>query len=170
MKKTLIFSLAISLVFGAFLVNNQIKAGKLQRQIDDIELQIDRLTLSEQEFSDLENRFVSAIDIAEFTEELYQCARKTGIRNHEVTTVPLQIHQTVNRGRGRAKFTQLNVNRLQVYLSGSFRKVADYVDRVQKLKQIKRISEISLSPGEKRLNTKIVIDLYAYGAENDGSE
>jgi hypothetical protein len=161
MKKTLLFSAIILLVAGLYYGYAR-KADRLRSEYDKVHseklvLQQDALDVAE-----LSRSYGGTVDTVAFTEALYGCARQTGIDDHEVTTSQHPEEQQARGGRGK-KGNTLVVHRLDVSLSGEFRRVVEYIDRVQKLKDQNRISHLTLVPGEKVLKAKIRIDLYSLG-------
>jgi hypothetical protein len=166
MKQIILFTLIGILLAGGLTLNRQNKVVRLSSELSD--LQMAKLTLqqSEIEIAALEAKYASAqtTDVAAFSEALYNCARQTGIRNHEITTKSLPAELRVRSSRSRKNKNDLKTNRLEVAISGSFRQIAEYVDKAQKLSEHKKLSAIELLPGEKKLGATVIIDLYSLEA------
>ncbi len=166
MKRILLFTLLGLLLVGGIYYNRQGEVKRLGEEVAKV--QAEKLTLQQEAIAmaDLARIYAGKTDIAAFTDALYGCASQVGLRNHEVTTSAYREEQTARTGRGRKSVSDLKTQRLQVSLSGEFRKVAEYLDLLQKLESRQRITRFALVPGEKQLAATVVIDLYSLGGSH----
>jgi hypothetical protein len=166
MKQIILVTLIGILLAGGIYLNRQNEVRRLRGELSGIQTQKLALQQADIETAKLEKKCGTAatVDIASFTEKLYGCARQSGVSKHEVTTKSLPAELRVRRGRSKKSSLDLKTNRLEVEISGSFRQIAEYVNKAQKLSEYKRISSIKLLPGEKKLGATFTIDLYSLEA------
>ena len=166
MNRSILFMLFLILIAGAFLFNRQAELKHLRTESS--RLQSEKLAIQQAAAAEAEiqKKYTGSVDVAAFTEELYACTRRAGIRDHVVTTRPYQAKQQLRAGRSRQANRDLEINRLQVDLTGSFRRTAEYIGQVQKLDSHQQITGIKMVPAEKQLETTITIDLYSLGEPN----
>lgn len=150
------------LLSGGLYLSRHAEAQRLGSELAKV--QGEKLALQQKaiESADLARVFTGKTDVAAFTDALYGCARQTGLNDHEVTTSAFREEQSF-RARGKKQASSLRASRLQISLSGDFRTVAEYLDLMQKLDSHKRVTRLTLTPGDKQLAAKIIIDLYALG-------
>jgi len=163
MKQTILFCLIGLLLTGGIYLNRQQEAGRLRAE--ETRLQADKFLLQQQatEIAELAKQLTGTTDVATFTEALYSCARRTGIRDHEVITTRVNAEQQARGKRNRSKGATLSEQQLEVVLTADFRRIAEYIDQVQKLGHHQRISKLTLTPGDKQLKATMVINLYSLG-------
>jgi hypothetical protein len=168
MKKIVLFTVIGILLAGGFYLNRQSAIDQLRSELSS--LQAEKLALQQTavDIAALETQYATATtaDVSAFTEALYGCARQVGIHEHEITTRNLPAEVRTRGRRSKMNMGDLKTNRLQVELSGSFRQIAEYINRVQKLTDHKKINAIALLPGEDKLAATVTIDLYSLEAPN----
>ncbi len=162
MKNIIVFTVISLILAGGFYLNRQNEATQLQKELLRLQSEQEILQQGAAEALSLEKDYAAAADVAAFTEELYDCARQANIREHEVTT--RRAGEQLQTGRRGKKNSELKVDRLQVVMTGSFRQIAEYIDRAQRLDAHKKIVEIDLLPGEKKLGASLTFDLYSVEA------
>jgi Tfp pilus assembly protein PilO len=163
MKRIILFTLLGLLLAGGYFVNRQQAIQHLRAEYARLQTEKSSLQQKAAEVAELAQRYRAETNIAAFTEALYGCARTSGIRDHEVVTTRASVAQQSRGRRGRDQGVALQMSRMEVSLSGDFRQVAQYVDQVQKLDPYKRISQLTLTPGERKLNATLMIDLFSIG-------
>ncbi|PKN13033.1 MAG: hypothetical protein CVU69_04865 [Deltaproteobacteria bacterium HGW-Deltaproteobacteria-4] len=162
MKRIVLFTVLILFVASGLYLGYARKTDRLRSEYDNVHAK--KLVLQQEalDVAELSRNYGGTADIVAFTEALYDCARKTGIDDHEVTTSQHREEQQARGGRGK-KGNTLVVHRLEVSLSGKFQRVAEYIVQLQKLENYSRISHLTLVPGENVLKAKMRIDLYSLG-------
>lgn len=166
MKRIVLLTLAIVVVSGALYLGFERKAERLRSEYARAESEKLVLQQTAREVAELAEIYGEKGDVVTFTEALYGCARNSGIDDHEVITSLFREEPQARGGRQQRQGKTLEVHRLEVSLSGKLPEIAEYIDELQQLKGQKRITRLTLTPGENVLKAKLFIDLYSLGGRH----
>jgi Tfp pilus assembly protein PilO len=107
--------------------------------------------------------------IAEFVEDLFDAARISGIKKHEVSTVKtIDLPQRKNAMKGRSGESgkELKTYSLKISLEGNYRDTAEYIREMQNIKGYMQMVELGMKPADKILKTDITVEIVSIGGQN----
>ena len=107
--------------------------------------------------------------IAVFVEDLFDAARTSGLKKHEVSTVKtgdVLQRENVMKGRAGESGKNLKTYSLKISLEGNYRDTVEYIREVQSLGSHMRIMELGMKPADKILKTDITVEIISMGGQD----
>jgi Tfp pilus assembly protein PilO len=154
------------LSFAALCLYLHGRSGEMHHMQDQIvKLQRDRLSLQSKRLDPqiFERMIPINPDVSVFIESLYECAKATGIKNHEVATVASTNGREEKSGQERmgSRGREEEIRRYVVKISfeGSYRETAEYVRLLQNIERFKRITELQVKPEKNLLKATITLEI-----------
>ncbi|MGD0885756.1 MAG: hypothetical protein ABSA46_12975 [Thermodesulfovibrionales bacterium] len=172
-RRSLVIGLAVVLSLAGLWLYLHGRSGQMHQMQDQImKLQSDRVSLQRKRLDPqiFERMIPIKPDVSVFIENLYACAKATGIKNHEVATVTStnergeMPRQEMMSSRGREEEIRRYV--VKVSFEGSYRDTAEYVRLVQNIERFKRITELQVKPERNLLRTTITLEILSRERSN----
>ena len=116
----------------------------------------------------LRKMFPAEAGVASFVEDLYVCAQRAGLKNHEIVTdqaADMDIkafRRQKGPGPGRTKI--VNEYSLRISAEGSYRQIAEYIRQIQNIDRFKKIAELELKPAAGSVSARITLKIFSLGA------
>ena len=118
---------------------------------------------------DMGKMFPERAGIALFVEDLFDVARISGIKKHEVITVKtgdVPERKNVLKGRAGESGKDLKTYSLKISLEGNYRDTVEYIREVQNIGRYQRIVELGMKPADKILKTDITVEIVSMGGQD----
>ena len=163
-KQVGIFALLVVVMISGYSFYRQKATNPLIGELHETREKINRKQLAELEVREQVQLLPKKTDLASFVESLYNCAQRTGVADHEVTTSERREHAQTRRSRKSQRQDAgegLKINRLQISLHGDFRSVAEYLRCIQELDRLQQIVRFDLTPDQGSLKMFLLLDLYS---------
>lgn len=171
-NKGIIQTVIIILSLAVVLVYLYARAGQINSMNTEIaKVRAEKLSLQAEKpyKGNLEKMFPEKAGIALFVENLYDAARISGIKKHEVSTVKMgdaPARRNVKKGAVGENEKVLKTYSLKISLAGNYRDTVEYIREVQNIERYKRIVELGMKPADKLLKTDITIEIYSAGGQD----
>ncbi|OGW29582.1 MAG: hypothetical protein A2X59_05725 [Nitrospirae bacterium GWC2_42_7] len=162
----IVLSLVLVLVYLYFRVG-QIKS--INAEITKVRSEKLSLQAVEPESVDVEKIFPGKAGIALFVENLYEAARMSGIKDHEVSTVKMgdmPARRNLMKGKAAGNEKALKTYSLKISLQGNYRDTVEYIRELQNIERYKRIVELVMKPVDMQLKTDITVEIYSAGGQD----
>lgn len=164
-KSKLIFLIAYLLILAVFMLayrsNRSKKVKQLKAELAKVSAEKDRAHSAETEIARLSRMIPTDAAIPALIETLFQTARESGLKHHEVSTEAGKIAGSARPGAAADTSGVVVKQRLKVIAGGSYRSFAEYVRRIQNFEQFNRIVDFTLSPDADQLKGTLTIELYS---------
>jgi Tfp pilus assembly protein PilO len=171
-NKGTIYAAVMLAALAVFLLYLYVRTG----QIDSIKAETAKARAENQALSrqnagpeNNEKLFPEKAGTALFVENLYDAARLSGIKKHEVSTVKtsdVPARKNVTKGTSADSGKVLKTYSLKISLEGNYRETAEYIREVQNIERFKRITELGIKPADKLLKTDMTIEIYSLGGQD----
>jgi hypothetical protein len=163
-------TIIVSLMFA--LLYLYVRAGQIHSMNAQIaKVRAENLSVSREKVGpgNIENMFPEKAGIALFVENLYDAARMSGMKKHEVSTVKTAdagARRTVKKSTTDEGGKVLKTYALKISLEGNYRDTVEYIREVQNLGRYKRIVALGMKPVDKLLKTDMTIEIYSVGGQD----
>jgi Tfp pilus assembly protein PilO len=117
----------------------------------------------------MEKLFPEKAGIALFVENLYDAARMSGMKKHDVSTVKMAdagARRTVKKSTTDESGKVLKTYALKISLEGNYRDTVEYIREVQNIGRFKRITALGMKPVDRLLKTDMTIEIYSVGGQD----
>ncbi len=157
----------IALVIYLFIRTGQIKS--MQEQIAKLRAgkpDISQRVVSEE---DIAGRVSDKAGTASFVENLFDAARVSGIKKHEVSTMKISdvpAGKSAMKSKNAENESVLNTYSLKITFEGNYRETSEYVREVQNIGQYKKIIELGMRPDNKLLKTDMMVQIFSWGKQD----
>lgn len=141
----------------------------VQGRLDDLDRKTDQTLRSGAEIEMLRKRFPPRADVSSFVENLSVLAKRNGLQNLEIATLPAAVGRARAGGQPRPKAAPealLVAYPVKLTFEGSYRAVAEYLRQVQGMERYKRIVSVEMKPFKQRIKTSLVIEITAFEASH----
>ena len=162
----IVVSLALALVY---LYDRTVQVNSINDQIAKIRAEKLGMSGEKPAQENMSEMFPERAGIAVFVEDLFDAARISGIRKHEVSTVKMADvpeRKNVMKGRAGESGKDLKSYSLKISLEGNYRDTVEYIREVQNIGRYKRIVELVMKPADKILKTDITVEIVSMGGQN----
>lgn len=170
-KRTIYISVIIvSLVIGLFYLYSRTgQINSINSQI--LKLRDEKLGMLRAKVvsEKMEKMFPEKAGTALFVENLYDKARISGIKKHEVSTFKtgdVPVRNNVAKGTTGKSGKVLKTYSLKISFEGNYRDTAEYIREVQNIERYIRIVELGMKPVDKLLKTDITMEIYSVGGQD----
>jgi hypothetical protein len=157
----------VIVLFYLYRITGQINGIKAQTS----KVRSEKLSLSRERAAseNEEKMFPVNPGTALFVEKLYDAARISGIKKHEVSTEKtgdISVRKNVMKNATGESEKVLKTYSLKISLEGNYRDTAEYIREVQNIGRYMRIMGLVMKPVDKLLKTDITIEIYSLGGRD----
>ncbi|HIJ80633.1 MAG TPA: type 4a pilus biogenesis protein PilO [Desulfuromonadales bacterium] len=157
-----IYLICLCIIMLAYRIDRTKKMKRLRAAIAQVEADRDRVRAVEAEVDRLSRLIPVEAGVPAFVEELYRCAKESGLRLHEVVTETDKEKKPVATRSGTAvEIEAVSTHRLKISAAGSFRQLSEYVRRVQNIERFNRITDFKMSPDGGQVKGAFTVELFS---------
>ncbi len=139
----------------------------MQNKLDSLKLEKAKLASPGPGLELLKKTFSPRLDVPSFAGDLYSCAKNSGVKNHEVSSLPVKgIAGAAQKKGGDRKILKVMTYQLKITFEGDFRSASEYIRQMQNIERFKRIIELEMKPDRDTIKTVITIEIVSFGDEN----
>lgn len=153
------YLLTLTLCMSFYRSDRSKKIKLLHAELARVASEKEKVRAAEAEVSRLTKLVPSETNTYAFIETLYQLARESGLKQHEVITESEKRADTARPGG--ANTSEVAKHRLKISANGSYRSFAEYVRKIQNIERFNRIIDFKLSPDAFQLKGTLTIELYS---------
>lgn len=162
-KNKLIVLVAYLVLLAVFMLayrsNRARKVKLLRADLAKISTEQNKNRAAEAEIAKISRFIPPESNSPAFIEALYQAARESGLKQHEVST---EANKNSGAARpGGAETAAIAKHRFKISASGSYRNFAEYVRRLQNTERFNRIIDFRLAPDASQLKGTLTVELYS---------
>jgi Tfp pilus assembly protein PilO len=141
------FGLA-AVLSAVYIMERSRAIGKVRMDIESLHRQQSSRPLKVIAPERLVRMFPQQPELSLFVDGLYQHARKSGIRNLEVQTLPSKEKGPRTGGRKEERATLMRSYPLRIMMEGTYRTIAESIRLMQNSERFIRVVELEIQPGK----------------------
>lgn len=153
------YLLILAIAMFAYRANRAAKVKLLRADLAKITADQNKSRAAEAEVTRLTRLIPADANIPAYIEELYRSARKSGLKQYEVSTEADKASGTARPGGSESG--TIAKHRLKVAATGTYRNFAEFVRQVQNSDRFNRIIEFKLVPDQAQLKGTLTVELYS---------